>query len=241
MIEKLLNIVFPRKCPFCSKTLRDDCPVCKNCMNILPLTKNMKCCKICGIPLMSEYSYDICPRCNKQGFKPEYVYVPLVYAGRAKHAVISLKYYDHPSYAEAFAFLIADRILNSERAYDIDFVTYMPQNTKTYFSRGYNQAKLIAQKLAKLLNLPCVKTIVRTNGGRRQATLSGYERKKNVRKCYFEGKESLRGNALLVDDVMTTGETMFYCSLLLKRMGCNKVYGAAALVKSEDIIYEYQK
>lgn len=233
MKNKLLNLLFPPRCPFCRCILKDSLPVCRDCLKDLPYTSG-KTCDICGVPV-SEYSHRFCADCKiiKKHFT--HSFVTLRYTGKVQKAIVHLKYYSHPSYSKGFAFLMADKILNDcDYNVNFDYITYVPQNSKTYLSRGYNQAQLIAKQLSELLNVECISTLIRTNAGKRQATLTKKLRLENVKKCYFKSDAKLSGNVLLVDDVYTTGATANYCAKLLKQMGAKNVYLAISAIRCED-------
>ena len=227
---KILDFIFPPKCPFCGKILTEALPLCSECADTLPYT-GAKTCEICSKP-MPDLSYRLCAACHKERRHFKKSFAALVYEDKAQHAVISFKYYFHPYYANAFAYLIADKLLQaSDPLMRFDFITFIPQSRKTFLDRGYNQSELIAKKLAKILKLPCKSTLFRTNESTRQATLNASQRRKNVVSSYFLKESDLSGTALLVDDVYTTGATANYCSRLLKKAGCSEVYLAIALIR----------
>lgn len=234
MKNKLLNFLFPPRCAFCKDILKGPLPVCPDCIDILPYTSGKTCLK-CGVPL-SRYSHSLCADCKSSRKYFEKSFVALRYADKVQKAIVNLKYYAHPSYAKAFAFLMADKLLNTaESNIHFDLITYVPQNKLTFLRRGYNQSELIAKHLSEYLKIKCAPTLIRTNAGKRQATLNKRQRLENVKKCYFKGKEKISGNVLLVDDVYTTGATSNYCARLLKQMGAKKVYLAIASIRCEDI------
>lgn len=243
MLDCILNLLFPPKCAFCGKVLSGKARICGDCLPKLPYTANYRCCERCGIPLPGEFSYRLCGRCFPvKRPSAEHVFVPLIYAGAAKRAMLRFKYYMHPSYAEAFAALIAEKMLSYEKPCKPDFITFVPQNKSTHFIRGYNQSELIARRLSEILRIPCVPCLVRKDGIARNATLNASLRRKNVKLGYFPTDKKLDGTALLVDDVLTTGATVFYCASLLRKMGCKKVYCAAALIRCKEVsdLYEEQ-
>ncbi len=233
MKNKLLNFIFPPRCPFCRSILKDSLPVCCDCLRNLPYTSG-KTCRICGIPI-PEYSHHVCADCRIIRKHFEHSFVSLRYADKVQRAIVNLKYYSHPSYAKGIAFLMADKILNSSESVDFDYITYVPQNSLTFLKRGYNQSQLIAKHLSEFLKAECIPTLIRTNAGKRQATLTKKLRLENVKKCYFKSDVKLSGNILLVDDVYTTGATANYCAKLLKQMGAKKVYLSIASIRCEDI------
>lgn len=229
MINRILDFVFPPKCPFCREILKTSFPVCGNCMKELPFIKG-NICRFCARPL-PPLSYDVCPSCRSQKIYFKHSFVPLLYKDNVRHALLSLKYHNHPSYARAFAVLISDRILSSPFYTDFDYITFVPQSKHSEFSRGYNQAELLAKELSRILGIPYIKTLYRSNDGVNQAMLkTSSERKANVKKCYFPAEGSFSGKVLLTDDIYTTGSTANYNSKLLLKMGFEEVYLAVAAI-----------
>ena len=205
--------------------------MCEDCLRKLPFTDTYTC-RICGKPL-EEFSHSQCLSCREEKRHFVYSFVPLVYEDFSKKAVIRLKHSNHPYYSRALAYLIADKMLSSPNYKEFDFITCIPQNSRTHTKRGYNQSELIAKELSKLIKVPFIKTLHRNNEGARQATLNRAERKKNVKKCYTKTNITFNGERiLLVDDVYTTGETANYCAKLLKGMGAKEVYLAVSMIRS---------
>ncbi len=231
MIDAVLDFFFPPSCPFCGKLLKSAVPVCEECLSTLPFVPE-SCCSVCSRPI-EEYSHHICANCKNEKIYFEHSFVPLIYKDATRECVIELKT-KHPYYAKGIAYLLADKILASEYYTKFDCITFIPQSPKGKFERGYNQAKLIADDLSKLLKVPCEPLLVRTNDGEDQHTLNAAARKKNVRKCFFPMDKKGGGTALLVDDIYTTGATANYCSYLLRKMGFSKVYIAVSMIRADD-------
>ena len=233
MINKLLDFLFPPKCAFCNSILVKKAPICDKCREKLPFIEG-KTCKICSRPL-GEFSYDLCRYCHTDKRYFTHSFVPLIYEGCAKKAIINFKHNERSYYRKALAFLIADKILSSSEYINFDYITCIPQNPASKRARGYNQSELIAKELSCLLKIPFIKTLERTDVGAKQATLNKKERHKNVRKCFCMGNKTFNGETvLLTDDVYTTGETANYCSKLLLEMGFKKVYLAISMIRSEE-------
>ena len=231
MLDKILDLLFPPKCPFCKEIPENKIPVCEKCESELPfITGNA--CRICGRPL-EETSHIICAMCRGERTYFEHAFIPLVYKDSAKDAILALKA-SHPYYARGFAYILANKILSSSYYEPFDTVTFVPQNKKTLKKRGYNQAELIAKELAKILSLPCIPTLRRTNDGFPQHTLNVTQRRENVKKCFFATDKKFSGTALLVDDIYTTGATANHCAKLLRKMGFNKVYLAVSMMRTND-------
>ena len=231
LFDILSNLLYPPKCPFCKEILTEKAPICMDCLSTLPYTGD-NICSICGIPL-EEYSHSICPTCRNRKNYFEHAFVPLIYKDCAREAGIAMKK-AHPFYAKAFAFLIADKILLSPYYKKPDLITFVPQNPASKRKRGYNQAELLAREISYLLDVPCKPTLIRTNDGLPQHTLTALQRRENVTKCYFKKDIKGSGTVFLVDDIYTTGATANYCSKLLLSMGFDKVYPAIAMIRHDE-------
>jgi len=80
--------------------------------------------------------------------------------------------------------------------------------------RGYNQAALLAGRVAERLGLPCDdRTLIRCRHTRSQARLGEAARERNVRDAFRLGEKSrVRGrHIVLVDDLVTSGGTVRSC------------------------------
>jgi ComF family protein len=110
----------------------------------------------------------------------------------------------------------------------IDLVLPVPLFKKRELWRGFNQATLIAKKVADQYHWPIEKNIlIRRYPNLSQVGLSASERRENVSKVFWvNNPESIKNKSiLLVDDVVTTGATMESCAKVLKKSGAGKIYG----------------
>jgi ComF family protein len=97
--------------------------------------------------------------------------------------------------------------------------------------RGYNQAALLAERLAKALDVPLrPRWLARVRPTKPQTELTAAERRTNVREA-FRGSPRVWGrHALLVDDILTTGATAAECARALRRAGARRV-GVVAVAR----------
>lgn len=105
-------------------------------------------------------------------------------------------------------------------------VTAVPTTPGRMKARGYNQAELLARRVAERLDLPYVAALRRTRATRSQTTLTPTERLRNVDGVFDAGPEvrRLRGRTvLLVDDVLTTGATVCAAAECLVEAGAGPV------------------
>lgn len=103
-----------------------------------------------------------------------------------------------------------------------DCVCHVPLHEKKRRRRGFDQAALLAARLAALTGKPHITAVRRVKNTPSQTKLSADERKANMRGA-FEAAQRMTGRALLVDDVFTTGATAFECAAMLKAAGADSV------------------
>ena len=90
-----------------------------------------------------------------------------------------------------------------------DCIVPVPISRERLKQRGYDQSVLLAKEVSKLTGIPFRTDILeKTKHNRTQHNLSAKEREANVRGAYrAEGAARLR--ILLLDDIVTTGATMW--------------------------------
>jgi ComF family protein len=97
--------------------------------------------------------------------------------------------------------------------------------------RGFNQALLLANELAKTFAITlCFDNLLRIRATKPQVQLTGAERIRNVSGAFAVIRPGdISGKSiLLIDDVFTTGATINECSLVLKRAGADRVSALTA-------------
>ncbi len=108
----------------------------------------------------------------------------------------------------------------------IQAVVPIPLSGKRRRQRGFNQAELVARKVAKRMNLPVYgRLLIRTRDTKAQKGLNDQERKNNLKRAFKTRKNKVQLNhILLIDDIYTTGSTMNEAAKELKRAGAEQVY-----------------
>jgi len=110
--------------------------------------------------------------------------------------------------------------------FGVEAVVPVPLHPAKEKSRGFNQARLLAKRLAKHKNIPLLEgRLVKVRQTETQTSLDARTRETNL-KGAFQVKKSagIKGKiVLLVDDVYTTGSTIRECSAALKKAGVEEV------------------
>ncbi|MBL8481763.1 MAG: ComF family protein [Rhodocyclaceae bacterium] len=104
-----------------------------------------------------------------------------------------------------------------------DVIVPVPLHPERLKSRGFNQAALVAQVLARAFGLPLdYRLLERIAPTAAQAGLNLRQRRRNLRGA-FMAHDATGMSIALVDDVMTSGTTLTECALRLKQRGASRV------------------
>ena len=115
-------------------------------------------------------------------------------------------------------------------------VTYAPRGRAARLKYGTDQGEQLAKSLARVCAVPCRRLIKRAR--RRdpeQKDLSVTARKRNAKEAFalVRGVDLSGKQVILVDDIVTTGNTTSACARLLRRAGAQSVICVA--VASDDV------
>lgn len=216
--------VFPSVCLLCLSRTNTEKRLCEPCINELPILTQA--CMQCAEILPSNINVLICGRCQKTSPAFDRTYALFTYEAPIPQMIIALKFKHDLSFAAAMAELLLTRIVNTwyqHQPYP-DLILPVPLHAKRLRERGFNQAIEIARPLAKALHLPLdYKNIYRIKQTKAQSELSAKERQANMKRAFSCDKQFHGLHLAVVDDVMTTGETVHALSSLLKKRGAKTI------------------
>ena len=111
----------------------------------------------------------------------------------------------------------------------VDIITAVPMYYKNMRERGYNQSELLAKECAEIFNIPYAELVEKHKKNKAQHTLKGKERESNVQGVYrvIDSQAVADKNILIIDDIITTGNTLGECCKVLKKAGCKNICCAA--------------
>ena len=121
--EGLLNLLFPPKCPFC-RTVLDEPGICGKCRETLPWTQEEE-------TLRTGPGHLECA-------------APLFYEDAVRECLLRLKFRGGVPAAEPLGQLVA-QCAAEQLSGQFDTVTWVPVGPKRLRSRGYDQARLLAE------------------------------------------------------------------------------------------------
>ena len=223
--RQVLDFALPPRCPGCGAVTADDHSFCLGCWTALRFLGD-PCCACCGLPFDYDAGADaLCGSCTAHPPSFERMRAAVAYGEIARRVALKLKYGGRPGAAETLARFMQRHLATS----DPDAILVpVPLHRWRIWTRGYNQAALVAQALARLTGRTAEIDILR----RVKATpvlrgLGRRERALAVRGAFAltgAGKAAVRGRTIiLVDDVYTSGATAGACAKALRRGGAARV------------------
>lgn len=220
------DVILPRTCAVCETRLNlNERHLCLHCMAELPLThfwERSHNAMADRFNMMIERGVD---SYLTDGRLERYAYAAALffYDGEGKYRRIPhrLKYHADLSLGRDFGRMLGRKIRESGHFQDVDAVIPVPLHWTRRWKRGYNQAEVIAEEVARELGVFMRTDILRRcRRTRTQTKVSPEEKAINVKGAFKADKaRALEDNLhhiLLVDDVFTTGSTLHNCFLALR-------------------------
>ena len=208
-LSTFLDLIYPQRCAFCQKIiLPQDKGICRQCSYTLPF-----------IPADNQL---VAPDLHISICLSVFYYKDAV-----RQSLIRYKFQGKNAYYKCYANLIAEGL--KDHALDFDIVSWVPLSKRRYRKRGYDQAKLIANEVALLMNVPCIQTLIKyRNNPPQSGTLDENQRRNNVKDVYrLKVNAPIYGvRVLLIDDIITTGATLSECASILLDGGAKEIFGA---------------
>jgi len=158
---------------------------------------------------------EVCGACLTQPPAFDRTQVSFYFGGELMDLIHGLKYQNQMGYGQILGSLLAERVESK----GVDGLIAVPLFPKRFRDRGYNQAELIADVVAKKLNIPLIKNAVqRVKETPSQTHLTAEQRRKNLKQAFEVNVEKLAGlsSVALIDDVITTGATMQSLAKVIK-------------------------
>lgn len=215
MFDSIIKLIFPPKCMFCGSilNLNIEVEICSECMNKIPFFNNkfFKLKNSIGL----NYLDDVICLCH--------------YSGIIKDCLIRFKFFNKASYYRTFGKLLSNKVKSMTDYRKFDIIISVPLHKSRLNKRGYNQSLLISKILSGETGIPEKSDILsRIKNTHSQSLLTRNERYENVRDAFKVNNINIIKNKciLIVDDILTTGNTLNECSRVLKEAGAKEVVAA---------------
>jgi ComF family protein len=238
-VTGVLDLLYPALCPVCQLPLgagRRD-PLCGPCWTAIARL-HVPCCLRCGLPFFTFTRPDagdlpeepnlagppaLCAACVADPPPYDWARAAGAYVDPLRAALHAFKFHGARALARPLADLVIEQWGGDVPA-DIDALVPVPLAPARERQRGFNQAALLAERLARGLGRPVrPRWLRRARPTPPQSELGATERWANVRNA-FQAAPAVAGRHLLVvDDILTTGATAAECARALRAAGARAV------------------
>jgi len=172
--------------------------------------------------------HELCGQCLRQPPSFDATVAACDYAAPHDRIALGLKFGGRLAFAPVMAAVMRDAMLRHDRAALPELLATVPLGQGRLADRGFNQALEIARPLSRMLGIALhAQLLLRQRETRAQSLLHPDERQKNVRGAFTVPASSIdliRGRHVgIVDDIMTTGDTLNEVAATLKRFGAARV------------------
>ncbi len=222
-LVRIADLALPPRCPGCGEIVAADHRFCGACWASLRFL-GPPWCATCQAPFEFDRGEGAqCAECLVEPPPHDGVRAAVAYGEVAREVALKLKYSGRLACAETMAQAMA-RLLPA----DADLLVPVPLHRWRIWSRGFNQAALIARSLGRAGGVPVALDLVRRVkatpvlrglgvGGRAKAVAGAFALAPGA-------KARLAGRTIvLVDDIHTSGATATACARVLKRGGAARV------------------
>lgn len=214
-------------------------PACVGCENFGPLLCD-DCLKNIGAPI------DTCIYCGNKTLhgatcndcRKHYHLTGIVSVGGYKNpilrdAVHTLKFSGVRNMAIPLGDLLAKNLMQTLGNNINEFTLVpLPLHKKRQNERSFNQAELLAARVAELLSLPVKNILMRVKSTQPQASIDSKQkdlRLSNIAEAFAispDYQEKIPAKIIIVDDVATSGATLEEAAKLLQQSGAKEIKGA---------------
>ncbi len=214
----ILDLLFPFPyCPVCAKKSAGGniCMACKQ-----QFKQNIFC-DSCATLIDKP---GICAACSKRHNYFDDAFAGFAYQDNLRYNLQLFKYNQQTWLKWYLANILLLSYDNFSQNWAPNRVMAIPLSTKKLAERGYNQAELLAEIVAKQLQVIFDKTsLIRIKETPPLANFNGLERQA-IMKNAFSAQELNGQSILLIDDIYTSGATLNSAAKALKMAGAAKVY-----------------
>ena len=227
-LKPALDLVYPPRCPVCGDATGEQGALCLDCWRGLSIPGDPQCAS-CNWPLRTE-SIEVgaqCAQCLAKNPRHSGIFAATFYNDVSRKLILSFKHGGKIGLSLLLGRMMAARLPEIENN-ELPIVVPVPLHRWRLWSRGYNQAALLASELVRGgKGRLCVDALERTIatpslGGlgkkARAKVLKGAIRVRQSRVQEIRGRK-----IILVDDVLTSGATTDACVRALLKAGAKSV------------------
>jgi len=233
-IKTIETALMPRRCVFCGVIARDDERfICDGCTRDLPWIAHS--CQFCAIPVPGPLPPGVpCAHCQLEPPLLTAAVAPLHYSFPVDTAIKAFKFHRKLNYQPAFSDILLHA--SARLPAGIDALLPVPLYRWRRIRRGFNQAGELAAPVGKAMSLATLNNVARVMPTPYQSGLNAAERRRNLRSAFRVTGRIRARHVLIVDDVITTGETCRQLARVLLDKGVAEVSVLALARASKDAL-----
>lgn len=176
------------------------------------------------------YKYNLCKDCldkldftgNKFKLSGNTCYSLYFYNDFMKKLIADYKFTRNTSLKEVFSDMIY-RFLVDKNLTDFDYILASPSSKKTVNKRGFDHINLIVDDFSDKLGIKKLDEFKKIKNTKSQHTLNRLKRSENLKGAFKLDKDIKGSRILLIDDLITTGNTALEIIKELKNKGASEV------------------
>lgn len=202
MLEFLLSLIFPPKCPICGESVEENGKICDKCF---------------------AYALNV-RKSNKHSSNVREIFVLTNYENAVKKIIADLKFEKRKSRLKNTDYILekADKLI---REYPPNILAvYVPISRERMKERGFNQVELIFKNWLRKRKISCKEILTRQKATEHQFLLTPEKRAQNVANAFIATVKLNGEDILLLDDIITTGATLEECAKTLKEAGAGRIF-----------------
>lgn len=218
-IAKLL----PRACLLCRAVTMEPYHLCEPCRNELPILSHS--CRKCAQFLHSNtHQQWLCGQCLTEPPPYDQVHAIFPYETPIPRMIAAFKFEEQFSYGGCFGVLLRMKVREWYQHQPLPtLIIPVPLHATRLRERGFNQALELAKPAALAYQIPIDHSVIRCKATAAQHLLPKRERTANLVNAFQVARNYSGMHVAIVDDVMTTGQTVSALARVLKLAGACRV------------------
>jgi competence protein ComFC len=228
MLKSIINIIFPQYCLFCGRQGDLLCSYCRR-----KLIPSLPECYICR---RLSKGYKTHEKCRKP-FSLDSVFYGWQYNSNSSKLIKTLKYKGAYNISNEIAELLCQRIISTGfiNQFNNPILIPIPLHRMKKMERGFNQSEILCENISKILKINQRKDIlVRNFYDKPQAEKDKTKRESILKETFSFDLEKFKGeDIVLVDDVITTGSTLYTACRAIKMKNKNIKVSAVCVLRGK--------
>lgn len=215
----ILKMLFPTHCILCNLNCDQTDFICEQCHASLPHYQSG--CTGCGIIIDNHREKKLCGACILSPPPFDNVLALFEYEPPISSLIHQLKFSENLLIAR----LLATQWIHLLKKTALpDLILPVPLHHARLSERGFNQALEIAKPIGKYFQIPIdTRSCIRIKNTQAQSSLPASKRKHNLKNAFGLSHFISAKHVAILDDVVTTGNTVSEIAFLLRKIGVEKI------------------